>query len=626
MIKRMSKIQIIGPKARLMEVVELLQSVGVVHIENLPERMEDGLVKRIPLDKDKLTLKRQVERMLERLRSCSLLLPPPKVPPSFGISVVDPLSEGHSAILEDLEKQLRELHRERTEIRKELSIISRYERVLEGLAPLIAKLEVLRFFKTIGVVIERSRKEVIPIIEKEVEKLTDGRCQVFVRDIDEEMTGMVITYPGRYDPRIKGLLAEERIGELRLPEEYGELPLFQALKRMIKRKGILPEELKEVDKKLQSLSDMWFYRLKEWMDTLESLKERIEAVSYLGQTRYTFIIMGWIPSDTFSSLMRVFRDRFGEEVVLKELEISKEEMDEVPVFIKNPRFVEPFEVFMSILPLPKYGSIDPTPYLAIFFPTFFGLILGDAGYGIFLLILSHLLKKRFKGKRVRDLLTILSISSFFTILFGVLFGEFFGSIGGEKLGLHPILFDRMKAVKTFLILSVGIGVGHVLLGMVLSLLTYLKREKMKEVWEKVISIAIVVLILLIAGELSGYLPEGLLSPDIVLIILLFPILIILEGALAPLEILRAIGNILSYARIMAIGTSSVILAEVANRMGGMPHNLLLGTVIAGLVHALNILLGVFSPTIHSLRLHYVEFFSKFYEPGGRRYTPLRRRV
>ncbi len=621
----MSKIQIIGPKRVLGDVLDLLQSLGIVHVENLPEKIGEELLHRIPLDEEKLALKKEVDGLLDRLRNTILLLPHPGVPPPRGIAFFDPLSKEHIALLDDLQDQLRSLHRERTEIRRQLSIISRYERILEGLAPLVARLKVLKFFETMGLVIERDRKEIIPVIEEEVERITDGRCEIFVRDIDEEMIGLVITYPREYDGAIRGILEEERIRELKLPEEYADLPIFEAMKRMIERRETLPRELKEVDGKLRSLSHMWYHRLEEWMEALEALKERIETIGYLGQTRYTFVLIGWLPSDTFSTLSKILKDRFGEDVLLRELEIREEEMDEVPVYIKNPPFVRSFEVFMSILPVPKYGSVDPTPYLAIFFPTFFGLILGDAGYGMVLLIVGLLLRKRFKGRVARDLLTVLFISSLFAILFGILFGEFFGTLG-ERFGLHPIILDRRASIKAFLVLAVSIGVGHVLLGMALSLFGYLRRGRMKEVWIKALSIGTVILILIFAGTLSGYLPETLLSPTITALLILLPILVILEGALAPLEILKAVSNILSYARIMAIGLSSVILAEVANRMGGMPENAVLGLIIASLVHALNILLGVFSPTIHSLRLHYVEFFSKFYQPGGRKYKPFGRRL
>ena len=88
-----------------------------------------------------------------------------------------------------------------------------------------------------------------------------------------------------------------------------------------------------------------------------------------------------------------------------------------------------------------------------------------------------------------------------------------------------------------------------------------------------------------------------------------------------MEFIGLMGNILSYLRIAAIGLASVYLAQVANQMAGKLGNLVLGALVAVLIHALNLVMGAFSPTIHSLRLHYVEFFRKFYQGGGRPYEP-----
>jgi V/A-type H+-transporting ATPase subunit I len=108
------------------------------------------------------------------------------------------------------------------------------------------------------------------------------------------------------------------------------------------------------------------------------------------------------------------------------------------------------------------------------------------------------------------------------------------------------------------------------------------------------------------------------------ILFLTPFLFFAGGLLAPLELLKSIGNIISYVRIAAIGLTSVLLAFVANNLAGLTGDVVTGVVVAGLIHLLNIVLGVFSPTIHSLRLHYVEFFSKFIEYGGKKFDPLKR--
>lgn len=628
MIKKMSKIEIIGSKSLLTNTIELLHSLGIVHIESIPERIgiEERFLKRIPLDEEKTLLKRQLEDTIERLKNISLLLPEPKVTRlREGMTLMEPLSEDSLGMVEEMERQVRALHKEKVELQRELSMVSKYERLLKGFAPFITRLKHFKFFETIGITIEKDKKGVVPLLKEELERITEGSYELFLKEIDEETLGIVLTYPKEYDTQIHSLLVDEGISEIKLPRDYEDLPIFEALRRMMVRRERLPQELLRVEKTLQSLSDMWSYKMSQWIDILTSLKEEIETIHYCAQTRYTFIISGWVPSDTIPLLSRCFKEDLEDKVMLRELEVKEEEMDEVPVYIKNPKYIEPFEVFMSILPPPKYGSIDPTPYIAIFFPTFFGLILGDIGYGTVLLILSLFLRKRFKGRDVFEkILTVIAISSVSSIIFGILFGEFFGTLG-ERFGLHPLLFDRMKAIKAFLVLSIAIGIGHVFLGIFLALINYVQRKKRKEALGKVVSIIVVATVFGLVAIMTEYLPRALLTPGVILIIVLLPVLIILEGAIAPIEILKTLSSILSYARIMAIGTSSVVLAIVANRIGGMTENLLLGIILAVVVHVLNTILGVFSPTIHSLRLHYVEFFSKFYKPGGRRYTPFKKR-
>ena len=90
-----------------------------------------------------------------------------------------------------------------------------------------------------------------------------------------------------------------------------------------------------------------------------------------------------------------------------------------------------------------------------------------------------------------------------------------------------------------------------------------------------------------------------------------------------MELVSTLGNVLSYARIMAVGTASVLMAVVANRMTGAFGGVVVGVICALLFHLINFVLGVFSPTIHMLRLHYVEFFGKFFSPGGSQYQPFR---
>ncbi len=114
------------------------------------------------------------------------------------------------------------------------------------------------------------------------------------------------------------------------------------------------------------------------------------------------------------------------------------------------------------------------------------------------------------------------------------------------------------------------------------------------------------------------------KPLIIASLIIAPVLLLTGGLLAPLEVLRHLGNIISYVRLMAIGLTSVLLAYVANNLAGAAGSIWVGAMVAILLHTFNILLGVFAPTIHALRLHYVEFFGKFLQPGGKAYKPLKK--
>jgi V/A-type H+-transporting ATPase subunit I len=352
-------------------------------------------------------------------------------------------------------------------------------------------------------------------------------------------------------------------------------------------------------------------------------------LSLFGETDLTFVLAGWLPSNKYDKVEKTLSQKIGEAVLVRQLPMTGQMKKLAPVALHNPKPARSFESLVNLLSLPRYGHIDPTRLMALFLPIFFGMILGDIGYGAILLVLSLVFMRKYKTGTLHDILVVLAMGSAWAIVFGFLFGEFFGTLG-KYVGLEPLWFDRASKeyVTSLLLITVAIGAVHILLGLVLGLWEGIKDRSRSHLLERGGMLVGLFGLFVIVGVMTEYLPDTLMTPGIIGLVLG----IILLGAslgwlgilMGPIEFIGLIGNILSYLRIAAIGLASVYLAKVANDIAGIAGNIVVGVILAALIHALNLVLGAFSPTIQSLRLHYVEFFRKFYEGGGRPYRPYQR--
>jgi V/A-type H+-transporting ATPase subunit I len=435
----------------------------------------------------------------------------------------------------------------------------------------------------------------------------------------------VLIFPKADTEAVNELLGRENLTQARLPTEFANRPLEQALSEIRQQLRAIPDQLAEIKAQQEALTQRWHPRLLTWQVLLQDHQAQIDVCPNFGQTDHTFVIEGWAPEQQLARIEAALAGEVGDEVMLVSPPLGPDDKAQAPVMFDNPRVVKPFEPLVGLLALPKYVAIDPTPLMAIFMPLFFGLMVGDIGYGLIILALMLYLRRRFKAQpTLRSLAEVLMIGSAWSVLFGLLFGEFFGTLG-ETIGLRPLWFDRAHQVQALFLLTLGIGAGHIVLGLGLGVGEAIQQKNRPYFMEKVAMLASLAALFLLLATLAGYLPEFFVTPAVALLLVGLAILIFSLGKLGfflgPLELVSLVGNILSYLRIAAIGLASVYLAMVANALAGFVGNILVGLIIAMLFHALNIALGAFSPTIQSLRLHYVEFFSKFYEGGGEPFRP-----
>jgi V/A-type H+/Na+-transporting ATPase subunit I len=344
------------------------------------------------------------------------------------------------------------------------------------------------------------------------------------------------------------------------------------------------------------------------------------ARGLVGETARAFVIEGWTPARAVPALVAQVADRLGPTATVEVVSRDAWRAADAPVVLVNPPLFAPFERLTALLPLPRYGSVDPTPFVAVFFPMLFGVIVGDVGYGLLLAGVAAALWRRGARRGLsQDLSRIAAAVACYTIIFGVLYGELFGDLGARLLGMRPVWLDRAEAILPFLGLAIAIGLVHLLLGLVVGAVA--RRRRPREAAGRGVTALMLVLVAVAVLAVVELLPRALFTPAIVALLVAFPVVVALEGFTAILELVTTVGHVLSYARVMAVGTASVMLAVVANRMVGAFGSVAVGVLFALLFHVVNFAITVFSPTVQVLRLHYVEFFGTFFSPGGSRYEP-----
>jgi V/A-type H+-transporting ATPase subunit I len=624
----MSKVQVLGPRRLLPETIQFLHAQGVLQIRSLLEALGQGAgdtgevkVRRVPLAGAELATEQSLEDLSRRLHELLLLLPPPDDTIADRAELPSITSAEFPSRLAAVEGEIRSLSQRRLALEEERELVARYERLLTALVPLLRGLEGVTHVETVGILVRRDRREVLKLLEQEAARITRGAYTMLVREVDQQQVGVLLTVPREFARDLSSLLLEQGITEIRLPGRYADQPFVATLGLLVRRCNEIPEEMARLDRELLRSARRWCEPLRLAHRVAQDRLARLRAMAHCGETEHAFVISGWVPSESCGGLASALEQAFERRVTLLEHAIREREYDAVPVILRNPGAIRPFELLLSLLPPPRYGSIDPTPFLALFFPLFFGLMLGDVGYGAVALALALVARAKGWGAETgRKLTAIAMASSLGAIVFGLLFGEVFGELGGS-VGLRPILIHRKHAVLAFLGLVLALGGIHVVLGVGLGLWIALRQHERSKALAQSTSLALFLAIALGLLARLDYLPRSVGRGALLALGPLLAMLIVLEGVLAPLEIMKTLGNVLSYARLMALGLASVMLADVANQMAGLFTVAAVGVGVAVVLHAVNFVMGCFSPVIQALRLHYVEFFGKFYQDGGRPYEP-----
>ncbi len=378
--------------------------------------------------------------------------------------------------------------------------------------------------------------------------------------------------------------------------------------------------------------------IEQAIDKLTIENRREQLLNTLAGTKKTLFIEGWVPKASEAEVAKILEN----QACAYQFDAPDED-EEPPVLLQNSKLVAPFSMVTELYALPTYSSgLDANPFMAFFFLIFFGLMMGDVGYGIIITLVSWLILKKTRpaeGSIMKRLMQLGFLCGLSTIVWGAFFGGFFGDavkafsthMLGREILIKPILFDPMADPMTLFILSLVFGFIQIFLGMCLNAYKLIKHGQILDaVFDVGFWLLILVgvpvcllnvnagLIVMAAGALgvlctAGRSKSGFLSK--------------LAGGLGSLYgITGYLSDILSYSRLLALSLATAVIAQVMNTMGTLGGPTVLGWVLFILVfivgHVFNVAINILGTYVHTSRLQYIEFFGKFYEPGGRAFSPL----
>ena len=615
----MKKLMIVGHDASMRKVIETLYNLGVMHIKE--HKSVEGLDIGEPLPNSS-----SLSESIVDIRAIADYLKL-DLNKSSKLSKID-----YTLDIQEIQQEVSLIKEKTKNILEEISqldeTIKQREYVLNEIEPLCRLNASFAIFHEYNTIVHFAGTLTKP--GKFIDELRHITTKYHL--VHQEHQGRIyfaLFVPKEYNDAISSLLQRHGFSAIDTSKYINQKGTFDEFANTyLKEINLLNKKKTALLNESESIKSRWGNYLLSAERILSEEIEKAESPLKFAKTEHSFIITGWIPEKNIGKAQEMLMSATKEKIYIK---ILHDDLDEhAPIMFNNAKAVKPFEFFMNIYSLPSYHEIEPTLFIFLSFPIFFGFMLGDIGYGLTTLLLFLFLKR--KMPKFSGFFNILIFSSITTILFGVVFGEIYGAenILGFEL---PRLLSRNPTHnrQPLMISAIFWGILHVNLGLVIGFINELGEHGIwKAIFAKgswfVLEVGAVFLGLSIAK--IGNIP---LLAGLIVILLSIIGLIIGEGLKGIFEIPSLFGNILSYLRLMAIGLSSVGLAIVINDLAGAffkPITVfsIFGVLILVIGHIINIGLGLLGGFLHSMRLHYVEFFTKFYKGGGIPYNPFKRRV
>lgn len=641
MIAPMSRVEIVCLSSIRSELVELLQAKGLLHLEDAPLEIEDApeFLNRVQLDgeeADRYSAADETDRMLAETVPLLTIQPNPFDVQAAAAKLKGLDAKGIGDAVRGGAERIREIVRKRASLQDQIDVIENYKRILDSVAPALGA-NVRLGEGTKAIVLTGNVNRAASSLEQRLIETFGSDCTFHKNQTSRRHLVGLITFPKGREDEVSRILTQEGVAPVEVQsDEYQDQTIGEVLQRIESTLAKNRSELGALEGELNKASREAGADLKAAHSIVRDQLAQFNAQNQFSASQMLTVIHGWTPSDAYGALENAVEESFPGQVEVTRLEFDSHQTSP-PTQLRNHPFFRPFETVMKLFKPPLYGTVDPTWMVGTSFVVFYGFILGDAAYGLVIVLLSRWIQLKWGSHPiVADVAKIALYMGVSAIIWGVIFGEYFGNFvelwlwptvfGSE---FHLYLFHRAHETTQTLVYAIYFGLFHIFAALFMGIREDFRHGHQKHAYEK-LGMALTLLALVInvfayfevspftAGAVRGF----SIACAVVGVLLIFYAMKFM-GFIGVLEVMSLGGNILSYGRLMALGVASIALADIANMLPSM-MGWVIGIPAALLVHVLNIGIGIASPTIHSLRLNFVEFLPKFYAPQGRGFNPFRK--
>ncbi|MFH0847366.1 MAG: V-type ATPase 116kDa subunit family protein [Chloroflexota bacterium] len=452
---------------------------------------------------------------------------------------------------------------------------------------------------------------------------------------------------------LESLIAEIGGRALDIPAEDAGIDEF--IKTGETKLAELRSKMAELRAELEEKTGEDYERIFLVREALAAESERLSVLEKAAEARYVTLVEGWVPARQVEDVFSGIR---GEVPYVFVDGRPPGDDEQPPTKLNNSTVTKPFEVIVNLFGTPMYREWDPTPIVAYSFAFFFGIMTCDFVYGLGVIFLAKFLLGKFvddphtEGFKAFQKLLYISggVASVLGLLSGSYLGDIYKFFGIESLAVVGIIEQTFSNPMSFIIFAVVVGLVHVNMAYVIALVKAVKGRNLGVILGRVgILILQICAIPLIMRSIFGVnIPLLTGQAYSVLTIVMIPsILLIIVGAILESPVLGVLmwifnitgvlGDVMSYSRLAGVGLASFYLASSFNMIAGLFRSMIPG--VAGLIfgnllalgilllgHVLNLFMGTIGGFVHSLRLCFLEFLSKFYDGGGTEYSPFKLRM